>query len=542
MTTRLLIGTTTALLLMAGRPVAGQGTLPLEPLEAHQRLLEVLGRRDPTPVGGWNVTRGLAADSMDRSDPWAARRLPAPLSLFGDRLRLQMLPVEFRASHNSDRPWGINDGPVWQGKGLTSSLTGGMTLRWGPFEATARPVLWQAQNLEFALSPYPTYVGLSPFSNPRPMLRIDTPQRFGDQPVARLDPGQSAIRLRYRGAVLGYSTETQRWGPQRLNPLVLSQHAGGFEHLYLGTEKPLDVRVGHLHFQWLWGRTTESAFFDTSATTGNRYLTGATVSFLPAFAPGLEVGINRTFMSRWPEGGLNLRKAFEVWMPVLKENFSDSTNPGGDDRRDQLASLFLRWVAPAAGFEVYGEWARGDHSWDLRDLLISPEHASAFALGFQKTFQATPESFWHVGSELTVLGAPRTTNVRSQGAGFFYYSYVVPQGYTQRGQILGAGIGPGSSQLALEIGRVTPRGRTGMTLQRTVYENDRYYRLFTASRDLWRYEAEPALTIDALRYVGPWEIGGSTTVAKLFNRYYQRDRDETNLQLSLLMRYRWRMP
>jgi hypothetical protein len=527
-----------ALVLAVPSSSAAQGTFPLDPLEPHQRLLEVLGRRDPQPVGGWNLSRGLEADTADRTDPWTTRRLPAPQRLWGDRLRLQVLPIEFRASHNSDRPWGINDGPVWQGKGLTTSLTGGVTLRWGPLEATARPILWQAGNNAFPLSPYPTYSWQSPFGNPRPNV-IDTPQRFGDGPVTRLDPGQSAIRLRYRGAVLGYSTETQRWGPQRLNPILMSQHAGGFGHLYVGTEEPLDIRIGKVHVQWLWGRVTESAFFDTSATNGSRYLTGATASFFPAFAPGLELGVNRAFMSRWRNGGPTLRQALEVWMPVFKVGFADSTNPGGNDRRDQLASVFLRWVAPAAGFEIYGEWARGDHSWDLRDFLLSPEHASGFALGFQKTFRATPERFWHLGGELTVLGAPRTTNVR--GGRFFYYNSGTSfrQGYTQRGQILGAGIGPGSSQLALELGRVTPKGRTGMTIQRTVYENDLYYRLFSASRDFWRYQAEPALTVDALRFLGPWELGGSATVAKLLNKYYVRDRDETNLQLSLLTRYRW---
>lgn len=530
-------------LLALTAPLAAQGTLPIDPLEPHQRLLEVLGRRTPAPVGGWNVPRGLESDTADRSDPWASRRLPAPQALWTDGPRLQLLPMEYQASHNSDRPWGINDGPVWQGKGLTSSLSGGVTLRWGPLEATARPVLWRAENAAFALSPNPPFAGYSPYSNPGPKL-IDTPQRFGDAPIARLDPGQSAIRLRYRGGVLGYSTETQRWGPQRINPILMSQHAGGFEHLYLGTERPVDIRIGSVHVQWLWGRVSESAFFDTLETGNRRYLTGATASFFPTFAPGLELGVSRSFMSAWPRGGPTLSQALEVWMPVLKKGFADSTNPGGNDSRDQLASVFLRWVAPAAGFEIYGEWARGDHSWDFRDIMLSPEHASAFALGFQKDFRATPEEFWHLGGELTILGAPRTTLVRSKTAGFFYYNSgrTYRQGYTQRGQIIGAGIGPGSSQLSVELGRVSSHGRMGVNIQRTVYENDRYYRIFSSQSDFWRYEAEPAVTVDVLRFIGPWELGGSASLAKLLNKYYDKESDESNLRLSVLTRYRWGVP
>jgi hypothetical protein len=65
-------------------------------------------------------------------------------------------------------------------------------------------------------------------------------------------------------------------------------------------------------------------------------------------------------------------------------------------------------------------------------------------------------------------------------------------GLYARGQILGAVIGPGSSQLILEAGRVAPWGRVGITLLRTVH-----------------------------------------------NKYYVFRNDETNIQLGLIARYRW---
>ncbi|WKW12460.1 hypothetical protein Strain138_001753 [Pseudogemmatithrix spongiicola] len=128
-------------------------------------------------------------------------------------------------------------------------------------------------------------------------------------------------------------------------------------------------------------------------------------------------------------------------------------------------------------------------------------------------------------------GAPRTA---------FYQHHIVRQGYTQRGQVLGAGIGPGSSQVSLELARVAGWGRAGVTLQRTVYDNDRFYATQSGGSAFQRQEAEPALLADALLFRGPWELGGSLAIAKLYNKYYVLKADETNVQLGVTARYRWR--
>lgn len=451
------------------------------------------------------------------------------------------LPLDLRMSVNSARPWGFNDGPVWQGRGATTALSGGFTAQWGPLRARVNPVLWIAANSDFALSPLPTSPGLSPYSYPtRSGQFIDAPQRFGDARVARLDPGQSSLEVTYRGLTLGAATEAHRWGPGRRNPIVLSEQAGGFGHLRLGTAQPADVKIGRLHVQWLWGRLSESGYFDTLTRNDSRYITGATVSYFPKWTPGLELGANRVFVSRWRHGGPSLAEAFEVFIPLQKQAFADSANPLGNDKRDQMASLFARWVAVESQFELYAEWARGDHAWDLRDIMLQPEHASAFLLGFQKAFGQTADGgLWSVAGEGTFLGAPRTSLTRAPRTAF-YEHHLVRQGYTQRGQVLGAGIGPGSSQVSLELARVAPWGRAGLTLQRTVYDNDRYYALYAAARDFQRQEVEPALLGDLLLFRGPLTLGASMAVAKLYNKGYVLRADETNLQLGLMARYHWR--
>ena len=57
-------------------------------------------------------------------------------------------------------------------------------------------------------------------------------------------------------------------------------------------------------------------------------------------------------------------------------------------RENQLASLFARWVLPGAGFEIYGEFGREDHSANLRDFLSEPDHGgSSRMLGLRKMWR-----------------------------------------------------------------------------------------------------------------------------------------------------------
>jgi hypothetical protein len=200
----------------------------------------------------------------------------------------------------------------------------------------------------------------------------------------------------------------------------------------------------------------------------------------------------------------------------------------------------VRWVLPASGLELYGEWGKGDHSKDLRDLFVEPEHGSGWLLGFQKALRGTPGSQWKVAGELTLLGAPRTTIVRSPQAGFFYVHNLVPQGYTNRGQVLGAGIGPGASQLMLRVDRFTGWGNAGLGVLRTVYDNDRFYHQ-SPPLDPFGHEVEPTFFADAFVMRGPWDFAATLSASLLMNAHYIPRDDRWNGNLMLSARYHPRL-
>lgn len=490
------------------------------------------GAQAPT-VGDpqWDRARLL---ELTRVDPWAGRPGSTDDSTRRRGAAVALAPLTLRAAWNSARPWGVNDGALWQGRGSTLAVSGGVTARWGPFTAAFRPIAMRNENRGFALSPLAAHPDLGPFSYPTGLSQtLDMPQRFGDGPFETFDLGESFIRADVGPVAAGLSNETLWWGPGRRNAIAMTNNAPGFGHVFLGTSRPLDVRIGQLDARWHWGRLRESRYFDADAANDSRYFTGLVARFTPKGVPGLELGVSRTFLSAWRDGGPDLDDVLLVFIPLEKSRLTTPGNPTGDDATDQMATLFARWTMPEAGVEVYAEWGRGDHSWDLRDLFVEPEHASAWLLGLQKAVSASPERVWRVAAELALLGSGRTTMVRAP-ASAFYVHHIVRQGYTQRGQVMGAGIGPGSSQAFLGLDRFARWGRVGLGLQRTVYDNNRFY---AEARAFDTHEVEPAVLLDALVFRGPWEFGAGLGLANLMNKHYVARSDEGNLNLNLTVRH-----
>jgi hypothetical protein len=103
----------------------------------------------------------------------------------------------------------------------------------------------------------------------------------------------------------------------------------------------------------------------------------------------------------------------------------------------------------------------------------------------------------------------------------FYTGRVAVQGYTQRGQLIGAATGPGSSSQWLAADYFTPLAQIGVFLGRTRTENDALYRL-----------PDPRLTrhdvtiVSGLRGGYRWsaaDLEGELTVGRRLNYLFQND-------------------
>jgi len=259
--------------------------------------------------------------------------------------------------------------------------------------------------------------------------------RFGDKPIQRIDLGETTALIAVRGLEVGFSNENEWWGPGIRNAIVLSNNAPGFPHFFLRTPHPVATRLGWVDMRWLVGGLKESPYFDTVSTNNERSLASLAVTLQSAWNPNLSFGLARSVYSTatgW--GQVPLR-----WFDVLART-SDTVNR--KVKKDQLFSLFTRWVFPADGIEVYGELARIRLKRSLRDLFVEPNDTQGYTIGVQWRGGAWRGGDFRLQSEITQL--EQSATFRDGPSPSWYTSTRVIQGYTNRGEMLGASIGPGA--------------------------------------------------------------------------------------------------
>lgn len=481
------------------------------------------------PVRPWSV-RGLSDSFLLEGDssarvPDAWRKKPGG--------RWQLATTQFTAILNSTVPSGENDGAVWAGRGLTLAAQGGGAFRAGPLSVRVLPIAFIAQNAKFPLAPN-GQAGQLRWADARYPRNIDLPQRFGDTPYGRIDPGQSHVRVSTAGVALSLSTENLWWGPATRYPFILGANAPGFLHLAAGTSAPVNLWVARVHGQLFWGRLDRSPFVSGGAAA-HRFATGGAVTVVPRGVEQLEFGAARFFHARWTS-----RLRDEPWLlpfqGLLKKGLlrrvgdtqvdTDSTN--------QLASAFARVVIPSARLELYGEIGREDHAYDLRDLILSPEHTASRMVGVRHAWGSadaqtvlTLEIIDYRATLDLIMRDAAPTGIR----GSSYIHGQLTDGHTQRGQLLGApvGVGSGAAQ-RLVVSRVRSPGRIEAHVARVLRSEEGSYRT-TGTRDDGKIDVllETGLSMRSEAAARAWQVGIRSSME--LNR--QRRGDTPNLALEV---------
>jgi len=524
-----------ALLALAWSESVWAQPLPVgDPFEDYLRVLQIVGEAD---LGSFTVrpiaSGGVSLSSANRA--WTARELGFGTS--AGEPTLELIDPRLRTYFNSSYPVGQNDGAVWQGKGVTSALDLGVGASWRSLSLTLRPTVIHNQNARFELA-VGTVTGMPVYAYPWRL--IDMPQRFGSDTFWTIDPGQSELRLDAYGATAGLSTANEWWGPATRNPIIMSNNAPGSPHAFLGTDGQLHTGIGGFEARWIWGRLTQSEYFDPNAADTRRFVTGLVGTYSPSLLDGLSLGFTRLFYGYIPDAGLPFSDYFAVLGGLRKKTLVSPSNPTGDDEHDQLLSFFGRWVLPESGFEVFGEWARNDHAWSFRDFILEPEHSQAYTLGLRKAYELSGDRLLALTGELTHLERSTTYEIRANPT--YYAHHIVTQGYTQEGQVVGAGIGPGGGAQSLAADLYAPWGRAGVYLERQMRDNDAYYAWTVATGQSQPYcchDVSLNLGASTLFFVDDFDLGAGFIFTHEYHRYFY-GRDLSNLNLSLSARWRRR--
>ena len=500
-------------------------------LENYLRLLQLGG---VVPVYPWSV-RGFSFGDLDclaprsGAHPWAGRYDLGADTARG--LRLDLVQPRVQTTLNTGFPWGANDGAVWAGRGITNVLQMGFSARYGPVSLVVAPLFFRAENAAFPLRAN-GQTGNLVYADGRYPRNMDRPQRFGSGPYTVLDPGQSTLRVDLGIFAAGISTANEIWGPGAQNPLILSNNAAGFPHVFFGTSRPGDVFIGRVHGHVIYGDLRQSAYTDITGAASRRFASGFLGSFQPRGLPGLELGVSRFFHSTWPAGGLSWANLKQPFQGILKAGLPPGTDPNNPNESpdNQLASAFARWVFPASGLEVYGEYAREDHNWDLRDFALEPDHSGGFTLGLRKLWWRSAQSFVSLRAELLDTQIGELALGRSEGP--FYRHSTARQGHTEKGQVLGAADGNGGAGSIVALDWYHPWGRWTVTWTRSLQGMHGQY-LTTHVVDPHGLDVVQTLGVDGVLFRGRFDLSGGLTAVYDFNRYYQHDAFEVNARLGV---------
>jgi hypothetical protein len=427
----------------------------------------------------------LGTDSIDGSLLRSAGTLTSALGARRPGVHVRWLLPEVRTGRNSALPTPENDGALWAGRGLSTLVRGGTWVQVGPVRLVLAPELAYAQNLGFqstgtgASGQFPP---TGPYAAPwfTGDHSADLPIRFGDQSYTTLTLGQSALSVEAGPVTVGVTTENEWWGPGARNALLLSDAAEGVPRAFLRTTRPVRTRFGDVEARWMVGALTPSLFHSASAVdrpfgrATSRSLSGAAATFRPGAAPGLALGVARVVVAPVRGGTSTLARAFDAFVRA------DHLGPGdtlGVRRSDQLTSVFARWVFPGSGAEMYGEFGWLELPRSGRDLLLAPQNTGAFTLGVARAWQPRRGGALVTRLELTNLEQSQTFTDRPPTPDW-YTTRSVAGGFTNRGQPLGAAIGPGSSSQWASVDWYGTRLQLGAFARRVRWQNDALYRQF----------------------------------------------------------------
>ncbi len=464
---------------VSARRVLGAPRARLAHIIATIGLIGSLPRGLAAQIVSWRplVAIGDEADDrarlshLDRGGPTAAyllrtaSRLTPELPGDSTKLRWAFLIPEVTLVENTTLPFSMNDGALWAGRGLNGRLRAGIRAQWGRWFLILAPELLGSENRPYELADPSTVpprpLDRNPLSSPWHLSpSIDAPLRFGYDAFGVLDPGQSTIGARFGRVAAGISSESEWWGPGMRNAIVLSNNAPGVPRLFVRTARPLRALAGTLEGTWFLGGLSESPFFDNVPGNDRRSITGGALVWKPHFDDGLTLGLGRTVYATLP-----------TWWDLGSHVFDVVWGQG--PTREQLVTLFGRWVFPADHFAVHFEWARTEVPRSLRDLLTAPNHSQGYTVGLEWAAPAGRARFLRLQAEVTYL--ERSPSYRDRPLASFYTSATVVQGYTQRGKVIGAAIGQGGSNQWLGLDYFAPRWRVGVFGGRIRWDDDALY-------------------------------------------------------------------
>jgi Capsule assembly protein Wzi len=421
-------------------------------------------------------------DPSQLLNPQGSYKQEGRLEAWKGNIVIQLLPITLSQQFNSDHPYGWNDGAMIPAKGYQRMFSAGFYAKVGPLSVQLRPEYVYAENTAFQEF-YKQRSDQIWYEYSEMYNFIDLPERFGTKPYTRTTWGQSNVSLTFNPIALSLSNENLWWGPGIRNSLLMSNSAAGFKHISLHTVRPINTGIGTFEGQLIGGRLENSGILPPDTTRmymGHqlyiakrnewRYINGLVISYHPKWVPGVFIGMTKSLDFYGSDLGTSLKDILPVLYPMAKKNNHGEELP--TIAKDQRSSIFVRWQFLKEHAEVYWEYGREDRGYDSRDVMLQAEYTRAYIFGIQKIFPLLAKKGEYIQFNLEVTQLEQTNTNPEHLWHYWYSDRDIRQGYTNRGQLLGAGIGPGSNLQSISANWIKPSSKIGLQIERYVHNND----------------------------------------------------------------------
>lgn len=372
----------------------------------------------------------------------------AKVDFFKGHGKLALLPITSITKFTSHHPYGWSDGALMPVNGFQQMVSVGFYGEIGPLSLQIKPEILYAEN-----TPY------------------ETTSQYGqvaaNGKVKKVLPGQSRAALNLGPLSFALSTENIWWGPGQFSGLMMTNNPSGFLHLSFNSRKPLKTPIGNFEWQVIAGRPTGNDLIANQVyslksykevrggllskdESYSKYTNGLSLNYSPSFIKNLHVGVTRSFISSAGDVLGNIANEvglFNAFLPVFDGLFKEKRIAFEDSINwNQQASLYFRYVFPKANTEFYFEYGWNDHKYNLRDILMSPSHSSAYLVGIKKVVLLKQNKSIDANIEYVQMGQSVDYLVRD--AGLWYY-HGRGSDLSHDGEVLGSGVEQGSNVLTM---------------------------------------------------------------------------------------------
>lgn len=413
--------------------------------------IQALGRNDRDVIADASV-----CSTSPESVTVISRGLVKTIS--GKTIRVAIQPTVARGAFLSGVADPRDDGPAWYGRGANYFLRTGVSLDLAWLHLVAAPQLWHAENQSFDVFPSADPARNS-LASPWYALpySLDLPSRFGVKPVTEIDVGESSAWISVGPIDVGVSASSQRWGPGERGSLILSPDAPGVPRVFARTGSPVRTKAGNFSAAAFAGTLTESRYFDSADTNNLRSLEAWNLAWSPGDSSTFILGIAHAAQRLGTRFG-----AHKSEQPVR--------GPA-----NQINEVYAQFRDPRSGIRAWGEIGRAGALPTGREFFAIPYQGIVYLVGAERSLHLRPGTLL-ISVEVANLNQP--TDVRGGARQDFYTSASIPQGWSQRGQVLGYSTGPGSDAQWLALDWISPRWSFGLFADRVRWNEDAFVRQY----------------------------------------------------------------